>query len=77
MEENFLVIMILMKKAIDHEISVIRVIQEDVLGNRIKWQEEIKNKIEVIKQSPKPTIQYICCNNEYENHKNLYENEYS
>ena len=33
-----------MKKALDHKISVIRILQEDVLGNRIKWQEEIKNK---------------------------------
>ena len=64
-----------MKKAIDHKISVIRILQEDVLGNRIKWEEEIKNKIEVIKQTTEPTIQYICCNNEYENHQKLYENE--
>ena len=63
-----------MKKALDHEISVIRILQEDVYYNRIKWQEEIENKIEVIKQSPKPTIQYICSNNEYEKHKELYEN---
>ena len=63
-----------MKKALDHEISVIRILQEDVYYDRIKWEEEIENKIEVIKQSPKPTIQYICSNNEYEKHKELYEN---
>ena len=63
-----------MKKALDQEISVIRILQEDVYYDRIKWQEEIKNKIEVIKQTTEPTIQYICSNNEYEKHKELYEN---
>ena len=63
-----------MKKALDHKISVIHILQEDVYYDRIKWEEEIENKIQVIKQLTEPSIQYICSNNEYEKHKELYEN---
>jgi very-short-patch-repair endonuclease len=57
-----------MKCANEHNLSVIRIVQTDVLHNKYNWKEELLNNIEKIKTSISFKNIYMCKNNEYENY---------
>jgi len=52
----------------EHNLSVIRIVQTDVLYNKYKWEEELINNIEKIKTDNIIQNIYMCKNNEYENY---------
>jgi len=61
-----------MKCANDNGYSVIRILQEDVLGDRYDWKTELTN---VIHKYAEPTNIFMCKNDEYLGHKELYKQE--
>ena len=52
-----------MKQAKKNNYSMIRIIQEDIYYNKYDWKKELLNNIKIY---DKPTIIYICKNNEYD-----------
>lgn len=58
-----------MKKAMENEYSIIRILQEDILSNKINWKQILIN---CIKPRLYPSVIYINSNDEYKNHKKLF-----
>ena len=56
-----------MKCANEKNISIIRIIQSDVLYDKYDWKTELINNIEKIKTNNIIQNIYMCKNNEYEN----------
>jgi very-short-patch-repair endonuclease len=57
-----------MKCANENNYSIIRILQEDVLYDKYDWLDELKNKIENIKNNKKIQNIYMCKNNEYKDY---------
>ena len=61
-----------MKCANDNGYSVVRILQEDVLCDTYDWKTELMN---VLHEYPFITNVYLCKNNEYSGHEELYKQE--
>ena len=55
-----------MTKALEHGYTVVRLLQEDVWFNKNDWEEKLLSNL---KKYAKPTIVYLCNNNEYDCYK--------
>lgn len=71
-EEQQIIDIYKMKQAIINCYTVIRLLQEDVFGNKNDWENKLRENIELVNENP--TCIYICNNNEYECYKKLYNN---
>ena len=58
-----------MKCANDNGYSVVRILQEDVLGDRYDWKNELAN---VLHEYSQPTNIFLCKNEEYNGHLNMF-----
>jgi very-short-patch-repair endonuclease len=54
------------ERAIEHNHTVIRLLQDDVFNDKFDWLVELCDAIEEIKANPDITHIYICKNNEYD-----------
>lgn len=64
-EDNVIIDIYKMKQANKNEKTVIRLLQDNVINNKIDWKTYL---IEYIKKYDKPSRIFICKNNEYVNH---------
>jgi hypothetical protein len=62
-----------MKCANQNGISILRLLQEDVLHNRTDWKKDLVNSIELIKSASTIKNIFLCVNDEYSFHKELLE----
>jgi len=56
-----------------YKYSIIRILQMDVYCNKYDWLDELIKNIDIITNSDNTINIYMCKNNEYENHKKLYD----
>ncbi len=68
-EETFHRDLLKMQKVIEHNISIIRILQEDVLYDKYSWLEELKGNINKILSTNKPQKIFMCKNDEYHKHR--------
>lgn len=58
-----------MKRALKHEISIIRIYQEDVLKDKNKWRKKLRKAFKKVQESETPIVIYISSGNHYSEHK--------